>query len=295
MISKILGNYLISKGKLTSEQLDNVLEEMTRVRVKLGLIAVAEGMITQEQADKINRLQAVMDKRFGDIAVIKGYLTEKQVDELLRLQGNPYLAFAQALENLKLMKITELDDMVREYQAENEFTNSSMEDLKSDDVDRVLPLFLPPDAAEYLDMAGVVLRTMMRCVDNNVMPMKAYFDKQYLADNGAMQLAEGEKPVTCAFAGNGQALLPTASCFGHEEFEKVDEDALDAVAELINCINGLYASDMSQQRIEMELCPPEFSVSISGFYSEKMLVLPIEVYGETIQVLITIGNSLEMR
>ncbi len=295
MISKILGNYLISKGKLTSEQLDNVLEEMTRVRVKLGLIAVAEGMITQEQADKINRLQAVMDKRFGDIAVIKGYLTEKQVDELLRLQGNPYLAFAQALENLKLMKITELDDMVREYQAENEFTNSSMEDLKSDDVDRVLPLFLPPDAAEYLDMAGVVLRTMMRCVDNNVMPMKAYFAKQYLADNGAMQLAEGEKPVTCAFAGNGQALLPTASCFGHEEFEKVDEDALDAVAELINCINGLYASDMSQQRIEMELCPPEFSVSISGFYSEKMLVFPIEVYGETVQVLITIGNRLEMR
>ncbi len=295
MISKILGNYLISKGKLTSEQLDNVLEEMTRVRVKLGLIAVAEGMITQEQADKINRLQAVMDKRFGDIAVIKGYLTEKQVDELLRLQGNPYLAFAQALVNLNLMKITELDDMVREYQAENEFTNSSMEDLKSDDVDRVLPLFLPPDAAEYLDMAGVVLRTMMRCVDNNVMPMKAYFDKQYLADNGAMQLVEGEKPVTCAFAGSGQALLPTASCFGHEEFEKVDEDALDAVAELINCINGLYASDMSQQRIEMELCPPEFSVSISGFYSEKMLVLPIEVYGETIQVLITIGNSLEMR
>ena len=63
MISKILGNYLISKGKITSEQLDDVIEEITRVRVKLGLIAVAEGMITQEQADKINRLQAVMDRR----------------------------------------------------------------------------------------------------------------------------------------------------------------------------------------------------------------------------------------
>ena len=73
MISEILGNYLISKGKITSEQLDDVIEEITRVRVKLGLIAVAEGMITQEQADKINRLQAVMDRRFGDIAVIKGW------------------------------------------------------------------------------------------------------------------------------------------------------------------------------------------------------------------------------
>ena len=295
MISKILGNYLISKGKITSEQLDDVVEEFTRIRVKLGLIAVAEGMITQEQADKVNRLQAVMDQRFGDIAIIKGYLTEKQVDELLRLQGNPYLAFAQALENLDLMKMPELDDMMREYQAENEFTNSSMEDLKSDDVDRVLPLFLPPDAVEYLDMAGIVLRTILRCVDNNMMPMKAYFDKQYPADNGAMQLAEGEKQVTCAFAGNGQTLLPTASCFGQEEFENVNEDALDAVAELINCINGLYAFDMSQNRMEMELCPPEFSTSISGFYSEKMLVLPIEVYNETIQVLLAIGNSLEMR
>ena len=38
MISKILGNYLISKGKITSEQLDDVIEEITRVRVKLGLI-----------------------------------------------------------------------------------------------------------------------------------------------------------------------------------------------------------------------------------------------------------------
>ena len=57
MISKILGNYLISKGKITSEQLDDVIEEITRVRVKLGLIAVAEGMITQEQADEMrNRI-----------------------------------------------------------------------------------------------------------------------------------------------------------------------------------------------------------------------------------------------
>lgn len=295
MISNILGNYLISKGRITAEQMKDILDEITKVRVKLGLIAVAEGMITQEQADKINRLQAVMDKRFGDIAVIKGYLTEKQVDELLKLQGNPYLAFAQALENLNIMSFAQLDEVMKEYQAENELTNSSMEDLKSDDVDRVLPLFLPSDATEYLDMAGIVLRTIMRCVDNHVMPMKAYFDKELKADNGAMQLVEGEKNVTCAFAGNGQALLPTAVCFGHEEFETVDLDALDAVAELINCINGLYASALSQQRIEMELCPPEFSDGISGFYGDKMLVFPLMIYGETVHVVLAIGNSLEMR
>ena len=295
MLSKILGNYLVSKGKITSEQLEDVLNEITRVRVKLGLIAVAEGMITQQQADKINHLQTVMDKRFGDIAVIKGYLTEKQVDELLKLQGNPYLAFAQALENLNLMNLAELEGMMKEYQVENEFSNSSMEDLKSDDIDRVLPLFLPSDAAEYLGVSGVALRLLMRCVDNNVMPMKAYFDKQFLADKGAMQKVDGDQMITCAFAGKGQTLLPMASYFGHEEFGEVNEDALDAVAELINCINGLYAAEMSQKKVSLELCPPEFSSSINGFYSEKMLVLPLEVYGETVQLLITVEDKLEMR
>lgn len=295
MISNILGSYLVEKGRITAEQLQEILDEMTKVRVKLGLIAVAEGMITPEQADKINRLQAVLDKRFGDIAVLKGYLTEKQVDELLKLQGNPYLAFAQSLENLGMMSFAQLDEVMKEYQRENELTNSSMEDLKSDDVDRILPLFLPSDATEYLDLAGVVLRTIMRCVDDHVMPLKAYFDTELKAEQGAMQLVEGQKSVICGFAGNGQALLPTASYFGHEDFQTVDMDALDAIAELINCINGLYASALSQQRIEMDLCPPEFSDSIDGFYGEKMLVFPMVIYGETVNVILAIGNSLEMR
>ncbi len=295
MISKILGNYLVSKGKITSEQLTDALSELKKVRVKLGLIAVAEGMITQEQADEVNRLQAVMDKRFGDIAVSKKYLTEKQVDELLKLQGNPYLSFAQSLENLNLLKMDELDEIVKEYQAENDLTNSEIEDLKSDDVDRVIPLYLPSDAAEYTELAGMALRTIIRCVDNSVMPLKAYFDTKCLADNGAMQSVKGEKTFTVAFAGNGRSILTIASSFGHEEFKEVNEDALDAVAELINCINGLFASKLSEKRIETTLYPPEYSASIGGFYCDKMLVVPIEVLGSTVQILLNFGSSIEMR
>lgn len=295
MISNIVGNYLISKGIINQEQMTELLEEMKKVRVKLGLIAVAEGMMTQEQADRVNRLQAVMDKRFGDIAVSKGYLTDGQVEELLKKQGNPYLALAQAMENLGIMNISQLDEHMREYQKENELSNSSMEDLKSDDIDRVLPLLLPAEATGFLNMAGIALRTIMRCVDNDVLPMKASFETSLDADNGAMQYVEGEAPVTVAIAGMGQSLLPTASYFGKEEFEKVDMDALDAIGELINCINGLYASALSQQRIEMELCPPEFSDEISGFSGEEMLVFPMKVRGEIIHFVMSINKKIEMR
>lgn len=294
MISNILGNYLVGKGVINQEQKNALFDEMKKVRVKLGLIAVAEGMMTQEQADRVNRLQAVMDKRFGDIAVSNGYLTEGQVEELLKKQGSSYLAFAQALENLEIMNVSQLDEYVKEYQKENELSNSSMEDLKSDDVDRILPLLLPAEATEFLNLAGIALRTIMRCVDSDVLPGKAYFDTKLEADHGALQYVEGEVPVTVAMAGKAQSLLPTACYFGKEEFEKVDMDALDAVGELINCINGLYASALSQQRIEMELYPPEFSDAIQKLSGEKLLVFPMQVRGEEICFVMAIDGKIEM-
>ena len=72
MVEYVLGNYLVEAGRITSEQLETVVNQLDKIRVKLGLIAVAEGMMTLEQADEVNRLQTVKDKRFGDKASEKG-------------------------------------------------------------------------------------------------------------------------------------------------------------------------------------------------------------------------------
>ena len=60
MVEYILGNYLVGSGKLTEEQLEVVVGQLDKIRVKLGLIAVAEGMMTLAQADEVNRLQSVI-------------------------------------------------------------------------------------------------------------------------------------------------------------------------------------------------------------------------------------------
>ena len=105
MFDQIFGNFLVETGKITKEQLADVIAYESTVRVKLGLIAVAEKLLTNEQADEINQLQAIMDKRFGDIAVEKGYLTEDQVSNLLKKQGNIYMVFVQTLIDKKLMTL----------------------------------------------------------------------------------------------------------------------------------------------------------------------------------------------
>ena len=264
MVSSIVGNYLMEKGLLTGEQFRDILNEQQKVRVKLGLIAVAEGLMTQEEADRVNQLQAVMDRRFGDIAVEKGYLTEGQVNSLLKKQGNAYLAFAQAMENQQLMTIEQLEQILLDYRCENNFTASDMDALKSDDVDSILPLFLPVDSEAYYGIAGTAVRTLMRLVDTGLYPDKAYIMQKTEDENGALQKVEGEKGFVSALGGKGNALQFTASVFGQEEFVSVDEDALDAIGELLNCINGLYVSECKDGS-SLELMPPSFKTGIQGF------------------------------
>ena len=294
MVSSIVGNYLMEKGLLTGEQFRDILNEQQKVRVKLGLIAVAEGLMTQEEADRVNQLQAVMDRRFGDIAVEKGYLTEGQVNSLLKKQGNAYLAFAQAMENQQLMTNEQLEQILLDYRCENNFTASDMDALKSDDVDSILPLFLPVDSEAYYGIAGTAVRTLMRLVDTGLYPDKAYIMQKTEDENGALQKVEGEKGFVSALGGKGNALQFTASVFGQEEFVSVDEDALDAIGELLNCINGLYVSECKDGS-SLELMPPSFKTGIQGFESRKMLVLPIHIKNDCIDLMIAIGDEIEMK
>lgn len=294
MVSSIVGNYLMEKGLLTGEQFRDILNEQQKVRVKLGLIAVAEGLMTQEEADRVNQLQAVMDRRFGDIAVEKGYLTEGQVNSLLKKQGNAYLAFAQAMENQQLMTIEQLEQILLDYRCENNFTASDMDALKSDDVDSILPLFLPVDSEAYYGIAGTTVRTLMRLVDTGLYPDKAYIMQKTEDENGALQKVEGEKGFVSALGGKGNALQFTASVFGQEKFASVDEDALDAIGELLNCINGLYVSECKDGS-SLELMPPSFKTGIQGFESRKMLVLPIHIKNDCVDLMIAIGDEIEMK
>lgn len=294
MVSSIVGNYLMEKGLLTGEQFRDILNEQQKVRVKLGLIAVAEGLMTQEEADRVNQLQAVMDRRFGDIAVEKGYLTEGQVNSLLKKQGNAYLAFAQAMENQQLMTIEQLEQILLDYRCENNFTASDMDALKSDDVDSILPLFLPVDSEAYYGIAGTAVRTLMRLVDTGLYPDKAYIMQKTEDENGALQKVEGEKGFVSALGGKGNALQFTASVFGQEKFTSVDEDALDAIGELLNCINGLYVSECKDGS-SLELMPPSFKTGIQGFESRKMLVLPIHIKNDCVDLMIAIGDEIEMK
>lgn len=277
MVEYMIGNYLVENGKITKDQFQRVLEKQNSVRVKLGLIAVEEGLMTIEQADEVNTLQAVMDMRFGDIAVEQGYLTEEQIGKLLKLQGNTYLTFIQALVNEYLVTMEEIDWLLNDFKRINGYSNSEMEDIKSDDVNRILPLLLPEEAKRYEEIIGTAVRTLIRLVDRNTYLGRAVMVDSMPSEDLVSQALAGENGVVDCFSERDGGLLKVCSVFGREEFERLDMDSLDAAGELLNCINGLYASNLSRQGIFLELMPPEYQAVKATIKDGSICRIPVFV------------------
>lgn len=289
MVGNILGNYLVETGKITSTQFQEIIEATGKVRVKLGLIAVSEGYMTADQAEEVNRLQAVMDKRFGDIAVENGYLTDEQVGDLLKKQGNEYLVFLQALVDMGICDMAEADQIILNYQKDKQLTDDERDAVKSGDVDRIIPVFLPQEAREFQGIIGVAVRTIIRCVDRDICLKPATMADKISGKNGSFQTVEGANvdDTTIGLVEDNGGFLCAASLFSGEEFATLDEDALDSCAELLNCINGIYASFKSKEAIELELLPPMMHLDDVEYAAKhRMCILPISIKGKDMRFVV---------
>ena len=292
MINRLFGNYLVEAGKITQAQLEEVIETQKKVRVKLGLIAVAEKLMTPEQADEVNHLQAIMDKRYGDIAVEKGYLTDEQVGRLLGLQGNAYLTFIQALDDCKFMTPEEADAALAEYQKANSFTATDMDALKSGDADRIVPLFLPTECVGLqAELVQGAVRALIRLIDSDTYVLKGYVANTLDADRFALQDMEGNHAATLSFAADGDALKAIADVYGQEDFAQVDLDALDAVGEFINCINGMFSTKLSGT-CNMDMLPPSYKDARSTAKAGSICVLPVCVNGKVVNMLTAFDETI---
>jgi len=259
MVEYILGNYLVETGKISKEQLAQTLADQDTVRVKLGLIAVAEGMMTLEQTAEVNRLQALMDQRFGDIAVQKGYLTDEQVGKLLKKQGNAYLTFIQSMVDSQLLDMEDVELVINTFRLINGYSNSEMEDLKSDETERIVPLFIPEEAKQFADIISTAIKTLIRLIDRHIYIGKAELTTTFPQKDMVSQSLEGKNGLISSLSEGNGALLQVCSKYAKEEFEQLDLDSLDAAGELLNCINGLYASGLSRDGKFLELMPPDYS------------------------------------
>lgn len=294
MFSRIFGKFLEEQNLISAEELDILMKCQEDARVKLGLIAVSEKLLSKEQADKINRQQAKEDKLFGDIAVELGYLTESQVDRLLKLQGNPYLVLVQILSEHGIMTFEEIENAMELYQREHGFTSTDMEDLRSGDAKRIIPLFVRSKNRFAQELADVAIRTIIRLIDSQIVLDASYEVSRYEYENIAIQNVEGEHNISLGLAGEGTNLLTIAVTYAKEDFEEVDLFAFDAVCEFINCINGMYATALSADGILVDLLPPMYYQSGCVRADDRILIVPIYIKNHKVRIVIAVDTYIDI-
>lgn len=289
MVGYILGRYLVQKGKISDEKLSEILNNMKKARVKLGVIAVSEGIMTISQTEEINRLQAVMDKRFGDLAIENNYLTLKQLDTLVQKQGSQAMIFLQTLLDRGIFTMEEADCFFEEFQEYYGLSSDQIEDIKVGNLEKIIPLFMPNISHELQQLAGIAVRTIMRCTDSDIAIEKAEICHEINGKNGSFQSIQKEDgtSITIGLIEDAGGFLNAASLFAGEEFEEVNLDALDSCGELLNCINGIYATMKSKNGEEFELLPPEmYEEDISIKSTELICNLPIILKGKKMRLVV---------
>lgn len=299
MFANIFGGFLVKNGVITDAQLLKIKEEQAKTRVKLGLIAVAEKLMTSEQADEVNRKQAQMDKRFGDIAVELGYLTDEQVGKLLKLQGNPYMQFMQSITDLGYADLAACEAQVVKFQEAEGMSFEELEVFKSGDVDGISAFYLAALSPEAKALGQVAIRTLNRLISTDLSMAKAYETATAAIDNGlASQNVEGDLPIATGICGSKDGMLVIANTYAGEEFEQVDLDALDSIGEFINIVNGLYATALSNQDIQVELLPPNYTegaCSLAAGAKGTLSVIPMVVCGSPVMLVLCIKDAFVIK
>ena len=279
MFSQFLGHYLVQNDLITAEQFSSCMDYIRQNRVKLGLIAETEGLLTHAQANELNQLQMQTDKRFGDLAVEKGYLTETDVKYLLGRQGNPYLIFVQALEENNFLTRDEINDAIENFKTANGLTDEVVQAIQNGDIEKMLPAFVDVDNDKYIALIGLTLRNIVRFVSSYIRIEKGSFASSLSARYIVYQHTTGDFDGSLGFTCDDDSILTIAENFGKEKFAKVDEDALDSVCEFTNCVNGLYATELSYQNITIDMLPPEFYFDVTVKDKGDFFILPLYING----------------
>lgn len=284
MFINLFGDYLVKSGKLSNSQLKEISNSQGKIRVKLGLIGVSEKILTEKQAEEINRKQAVLDKRFGDIAIELGYLTGEQLSHLLDLQGNAYMVFCQLITDKGFMELADIDQAFADYMNELNVKPEDYAGFKADDIDVITPYFVPGDDSNIAQLVAVAVRTINRLVSTDISIEAGTLVEEYSSSNYAYQELNGDYGFVTCFDGEG--IIKIASAYAHEEFETIDADTLDSVAEFINIINGLFATALSYNKINIDMAPPILAIDAQSINISCAVIISMKINGANVKLIV---------
>lgn len=272
MFSQSFAQYILNQGLLTPKQVQQALENISAVKVKLGVLAINQGSLTATQVEKIYRLQHSIDKRFGEIALDEGYLTQEELSILLNTQESGHLNFSQIIVDNALMNLEQLEHALADYKKISTLDQQSDLLFLKEFICRQLNCSQhDKDVEVYCDYIALFLRALVRFLDASplLIPMPCEQDKDTLF---VTQVMTGDVNLHSSFTAENSILLELACRYSGEKINEMNELAIDSLGEFLNVTNGLFCINLSNRGLELDLHPQMVTRSATFFEKSRCAV-----------------------
>lgn len=283
MLNRLFGNYLVEKGKLTLEQLNILLPVKKEFKAGVEIIAViTKAMTSTAVQELLNSIDKEIE-HFGETAVSQGLITDDKLDELLAYQSNNFMKFAQLLVDQGYVSYDTINHEMDEFQQKKELNDVQLSALIHDDLDQCINIFIPLKSPQLKELVKTLVQTMRRLIDRDVYLDKAYTARSVQLDKYACQMIIGDMHIKFYISASNDGLLAIANHFTGDTYATVTEDALDSVGEFINCVNGLFATNMSYENISVDMNSPEYAIEGPFISNEMLYVIPMHANGYSLR------------
>ena len=244
---KFFGHYLLDEGKITNEQLTEVIDYQSKNNLSLGELAVRDGFINTGEANIINDKQRSLDKRFGEIAVSLKLLTDMQVEKLLQIQKKEKVFFGEVLIMKNFMDKKALDVELARFKEHEQIEIVELDDkIKAIDKDNIIK-----------NSIGILQTLYFRIVHN---PIKLVRMNSTGSMNHkgiiAFQKMRGDIHLDFALQPEDAVSLAISTEFLKTKFDAIDDMVIDIVCEFVNIVLGNIAVKFSAGSAEIDLTPP---------------------------------------
>jgi CheY-specific phosphatase CheX len=250
MSAKFFGQFLLEKGRITSQQLVDALEYQKAVNPPIGALALEHGMLTANQVYAVLK-QLKNDKQFGELAVAMGMLSAAQVNELKQMQSSHKILLGEALIAKGYISVEALERELKEYKKAEERTFAQIDASFNEIANKhIVRTFTDLMVMMFTDFGGQQDIKVEQCETGK--------EKLRLFRWVISQKIAGEDvEFNCLLSVPPKLLLQMASTMLDQTVSTADDLALDATKEFVNIANGNACAKLSEDGVNLTMQPPE--------------------------------------
>jgi CheY-specific phosphatase CheX len=280
LYTQFFGNYLLSNGHVTKEQLFSAMQRQADEHMKLGTLAIHAGLMDATQVDEVVIEQTHQDRRFGELAVKMGYLTEEQMDELLHKQPPAYLMLGQVLLDDGILTNSDFENIMNGYRSENGIDEDGSEIEQQEVITRLFGNYFEKSGTKLSHngfiFSELLFNDFIRFIGDDFTPLPVDEVTEAQVACCVKQEVHGEYAVNTYISMEHATAIEFASHYVHEKFSELDEYVQASLEDFLNLQNGLFTVNVSNDSsTELTLSAPE---SVNGpklTFANRTLHFPI--------------------